>query len=72
MWKWTLFIQRSSDQNAEVEFLCVAVSSRWTRAHELLVQQKIRKDQLSLAVQESDAMLRYQDKYYCYYDSKIR
>lgn len=38
----------------------------WTRAHELLVQQKIRKDQLSLAVQESDAMLR--DGYQQFFD----
>ncbi|XP_022595305.1 7-methylguanosine phosphate-specific 5'-nucleotidase [Seriola dumerili] len=30
----------------------------WTKAHELLVQQKIRKDLLAKVVQESDAMLR--------------
>uniref|UniRef100_A0A8C9ZZG0 5'-nucleotidase, cytosolic IIIB n=1 Tax=Sander lucioperca TaxID=283035 RepID=A0A8C9ZZG0_SANLU len=30
----------------------------WTKAHELLVQQKIRKDLLAMVVQESDAMLR--------------
>nr|XP_057905351.1 7-methylguanosine phosphate-specific 5'-nucleotidase-like [Doryrhamphus excisus] len=30
----------------------------WTKAHELLVQQKIRKDLLAVVVRESDAMLR--------------
>ncbi|KAM7387347.1 hypothetical protein PAMA_009797 [Pampus argenteus] len=30
----------------------------WTKAHELLVQQKIKKDLLAAAVGESDAMLR--------------
>ncbi|KAM6913678.1 cytosolic 5'-nucleotidase 3-like [Lycodopsis pacificus] len=30
----------------------------WTKAHELLVQQKIKKDLLAIAVRESDAMLR--------------
>ncbi|KAL6474810.1 hypothetical protein MHYP_G00158500 [Metynnis hypsauchen] len=30
----------------------------WTQAHELLVQQQIKKDQLAKAVRESDAMLR--------------
>ncbi|XP_026180348.1 cytosolic 5'-nucleotidase 3 isoform X1 [Mastacembelus armatus] len=30
----------------------------WTKAHELLVEQKIRKDLLATAVRESDAMLR--------------
>ncbi|XP_059896234.1 cytosolic 5'-nucleotidase 3-like [Gadus macrocephalus] len=39
----------------------------WTKAHELMMQQKIRKDQLTLAVQESDAMLRegYQEFFDC-------
>ncbi len=38
---------------------CAAPTShRWTRAHELLVQQEIKKDQLAMAVRESDAMLR--------------
>lgn len=32
--------------------------SRWTKAHEILVEQKIRKDLLASVVQESDAMLR--------------
>ncbi|KAM8844708.1 cytosolic 5'-nucleotidase 3-like [Spinachia spinachia] len=30
----------------------------WTRAHEILVHQEIKKDQLAVAVRESDAMLR--------------
>ncbi|XP_068575082.1 cytosolic 5'-nucleotidase 3-like [Cebidichthys violaceus] len=30
----------------------------WTKAHELLVQQEIRKDLLAIVVRESDAMLR--------------
>ncbi|XP_028311318.1 cytosolic 5'-nucleotidase 3-like [Gouania willdenowi] len=30
----------------------------WTKAHDLLVEQKIRKEMLSTAVQESEAMLR--------------
>ncbi|XP_075941745.1 cytosolic 5'-nucleotidase 3-like isoform X1 [Anarhichas minor] len=30
----------------------------WTKAHELLVQQEIKKDLLAIAVRESDAMLR--------------
>ncbi|XP_076864274.1 cytosolic 5'-nucleotidase 3-like isoform X2 [Brachyhypopomus gauderio] len=30
----------------------------WTKAHALLIEQKIRKDQLTAAVKESDAMLR--------------
>lgn len=35
-----------------------SASRRWTKAHELLVKQEIRKDLLALAVRESDAMLR--------------
>lgn len=34
------------------------MSHRWTKAHELLVQQEIRKDLLGVAVRESEAMLR--------------
>ncbi|KAJ4931876.1 hypothetical protein JOQ06_010314 [Pogonophryne albipinna] len=30
----------------------------WTKAHKILVQQKIRKDRLAMAVRDSDAMLR--------------
>lgn len=32
---------------------------RWTKVHDLLIQQRIRKDMLAQAVKESDAMLRY-------------
>ena len=32
---------------------------RWTRAHELLSQQKIQKGDLAQIVRESDVMLRY-------------
>ena len=32
---------------------------RWTKVHELLIQQRIRKDMLAQAVKESRAMLRY-------------
>lgn len=32
---------------------------RWTKVHELLIQQRIRKDLLAQAVKESNAMLRY-------------
>ncbi|XP_045890718.1 cytosolic 5'-nucleotidase 3-like [Micropterus dolomieu] len=38
----------------------------WTKAHELLVQQEIRKDLLAVAVRESDAMLR--DGYKLFFD----
>lgn len=34
---------------------------RWTKAHDLLIQQAIRKDQLAIMVNESDAMLRWED-----------
>lgn len=36
-------------------------SHRWTKAHDLLVEQKIRKDRLATAVKESDAMLRWEN-----------
>lgn len=32
---------------------------RWTRAHELLSQQKIQKGDIAQIVRESDVMLRY-------------
>uniref|UniRef100_A0A667YF18 5'-nucleotidase n=1 Tax=Myripristis murdjan TaxID=586833 RepID=A0A667YF18_9TELE len=38
----------------------------WTKAHELLVQQKIKKDLLAMVVRESDAMLR--DGYQLFFD----
>lgn len=34
------------------------VPHRWTKAHDLLIQQKIRKDLLAQVVKESDVMLR--------------
>lgn len=34
---------------------------RWTKAHELLIQQAIKKDHLATMVKESDAMLRWED-----------
>lgn len=40
-----------------IKHLCLYVI-RWTRAHELLVQQKIRKDLLAMTVRESEAKLR--------------
>ncbi|XP_072298975.1 cytosolic 5'-nucleotidase 3-like [Eucyclogobius newberryi] len=38
----------------------------WTKAHELLIEQKIKKDALAVAVQESEAMLR--DGYTFFFD----
>lgn len=38
----------------------------WTKAHELLVEQKIKRDLLSVAVRESEAMLR--DGYQLFFD----
>lgn len=38
--------------------MCVVFGHRWTKAHTLLVQQKIKKDLLAIVVRESDAMLR--------------
>ncbi|XP_030649555.1 cytosolic 5'-nucleotidase 3-like [Chanos chanos] len=38
----------------------------WTKAHDLLVQQQIRKDRLAIVVEESDAMLR--DGYRQFFD----
>lgn len=37
--------------------LCVALH-RWTKVHELLIEQRIRKDMLAQAVRESSTMLR--------------
>lgn len=36
----------------------VSLSHRWTKAHDLLVEQKIKKEELAAAVHQSDAMLR--------------
>lgn len=41
-----------------LHLLCAALH-RWTKVHELLIEQRIRKDMLSQAVKESSAMLRY-------------
>lgn len=41
---------------------------RWTKAHDLLIQQAIKKDHLAMMVNESDAMLRWEvfpKKLYC-------
>lgn len=35
------------------------IAYRWTKAHELLVQQKIHKSDIAQIVRESEAMLRY-------------
>lgn len=35
-----------------------ASASRWTKAHDLLCQQKIQKAQIAQVVKESNAMLR--------------
>lgn len=36
-----------------------AALHRWTKVHELLIEQRIRRDMLAQAVKESSAMLRY-------------
>lgn len=46
------------DSSRSIEEKLPLMVEWWTRAHELLVQQKIRKDLLEVVVQESDAMLR--------------
>ncbi|NWT04394.1 5NT3B nucleotidase, partial [Mionectes macconnelli] len=47
------------DPNRTLEEKCPLMVEWWTRAHELLVQQKIRKDDIAQIVRESEAMLRY-------------
>ncbi|NXM03947.1 5NT3B nucleotidase, partial [Tyrannus savana] len=47
------------DPNRTQEEKCPLMIEWWTRAHELLVQQKIRKDDIAQIVRESEAMLRY-------------
>ena len=37
---------------------CEVSLSRWTKAHDLLCQQKIQKFQIAQVVRESNAMLR--------------
>ncbi|XP_051991519.1 cytosolic 5'-nucleotidase 3-like isoform X2 [Xyrauchen texanus] len=46
------------DSTRSVEEKLPLMVEWWTKAHELLVQQKIRKDNLAPAVRESEAMLR--------------
>ncbi|XP_029014161.1 cytosolic 5'-nucleotidase 3-like [Betta splendens] len=46
------------DSSRSVEEKLPLMVEWWTKAHELLVQQKIRKDLLAVVVQESEAMLR--------------
>lgn len=55
-------------QNAFIRFVLLIVysiilvlSHRWTKAHELLIEQEIRKDHLAMMVNESDAMLRWEN-----------
>ncbi|MBN3283053.1 5NT3B nucleotidase, partial [Polyodon spathula] len=46
------------DPSRSVEEKLPLMVEWWTKAHDSLVEQKIRKDQLEMAVRESDAMLR--------------
>ncbi|XP_040919448.1 cytosolic 5'-nucleotidase 3-like [Toxotes jaculatrix] len=46
------------DSSRSIEEKLPLMVDWWTKAHELLVQQKIRKDLLAMVVRESDAMLR--------------
>jgi len=46
------------DSSRSIEEKLPLMVEWWTRAHELLVQQKIKKDMLATVVRESDAMLR--------------
>nr|XP_020463079.1 7-methylguanosine phosphate-specific 5'-nucleotidase isoform X2 [Monopterus albus] len=46
------------DASRSVEEKLPLMVDWWTKAHELLIQQKIRKDLLAMVVQESDVMLR--------------
>ncbi|NWS13230.1 5NT3B nucleotidase, partial [Pachyramphus minor] len=48
------------DPNRTLEEKCPLMVEWWTGAHELLVQQKIRKDDIARIVRESEAMLRYE------------
>ncbi|KAA8585362.1 hypothetical protein FQN60_004056 [Etheostoma spectabile] len=45
------------DSSRSIEEKLPLMVEWWTKAHELLVQQNIRKDLLAMVVQESDAML---------------
>ncbi|XP_066520683.1 7-methylguanosine phosphate-specific 5'-nucleotidase-like isoform X2 [Hoplias malabaricus] len=55
------------DQSLSVEERVPHMVEWWTRAHDLLVEQRIRKDQLAKAVRESNAMLR--DGYQLFFDT---
>ncbi|XP_036944720.1 cytosolic 5'-nucleotidase 3-like [Acanthopagrus latus] len=46
------------DSSRSVEEKLPLMVEWWTKAHELLVQQEIKKDMLAVAVRESEAMLR--------------
>ncbi|XP_041672718.1 cytosolic 5'-nucleotidase 3-like [Cheilinus undulatus] len=46
------------DSSRSIEEKLPLMVEWWTKAHELLVQQEIRKDLLAMVVRESDAMLR--------------
>ncbi|XP_039975683.1 cytosolic 5'-nucleotidase 3-like [Xiphias gladius] len=46
------------DSSRSIEEKLPLMVEWWTKAHKLLVQQKIRKDLLAMVVRESDAMLR--------------
>uniref|UniRef100_A0A3B4B1A5 Uncharacterized protein n=1 Tax=Periophthalmus magnuspinnatus TaxID=409849 RepID=A0A3B4B1A5_9GOBI len=46
------------DSTRSVEEKLPLMVEWWTKAHELLIEQKIKKDALALAVRESEAMLR--------------
>uniref|UniRef100_A0A665TGV4 5'-nucleotidase, cytosolic IIIB n=1 Tax=Echeneis naucrates TaxID=173247 RepID=A0A665TGV4_ECHNA len=46
------------DSNRSAEEKLPLMVEWWTKVHELLIQQKIRKDMLTQAVKESNAMLR--------------
>ncbi|KAM9843016.1 cytosolic 5'-nucleotidase 3-like [Aulostomus maculatus] len=54
------------DSSRSIEEKLPLMVEWWTKAHELLVQQKIRKDLLATVVRESDAMLR--DGYQLFFD----
>ncbi|KAI4881627.1 hypothetical protein NFI96_016843 [Prochilodus magdalenae] len=55
------------DSSLSVEEKVPLMVEWWTRAHDLLVQQQIRKDKLAEVVRESDAMLR--DGYQVFFNS---
>ncbi|XP_056143950.1 cytosolic 5'-nucleotidase 3-like isoform X2 [Lampris incognitus] len=54
------------DSSRSIEEKLPLMVEWWTKAHELLVQQKIRKDLLAKVIRESDAMLR--DGYKLFFD----